>query len=139
MEVKESIKEIIYKNSTDTSEGVLIRFDKIEGIINNLSMLCGINELRQANQNVDELSEKESLGGYQHHLTVGKLKEHIYEHNYNDDAPVFIQKVEDWYFTKGGWKVFNLEDAFDGESSYLQPWAPFKVKDKEILFIDMHY
>jgi hypothetical protein len=40
-------------------------------------------------------------------LTVGKLKEFLYEHNFPTNAPVVIQRVEDRYYEQNNWKVYR--------------------------------
>lgn len=42
------------------------------------------------------------------HLTLRDLKESIKkweEMGVKDDTPVFIERVEDWYFEEGGWET----------------------------------
>jgi len=40
------------------------------------------------------------------YCTVGDLKKHIEKHNIPDDAPVVVQRVEDVYYDKHGWKTY---------------------------------
>lgn len=51
---------------------------------------------------------------YEHHLTVGRLLEFIKENNIPDDAPVMMQRIEDYYFEKGNWETHKKK----GESYY---------------------
>ena len=95
--------------------------------------------LVETKDNVKKLTKEEANKGYQHHLTVGKLKEFLYKSELPNDAPVMIQRVEDFYFDKSGWKVYEVDHSYDGISHYLQPWCSFTTKEDDILFIDMHY
>jgi hypothetical protein len=43
-------------------------------------------------------------------LTVGRLKQFLNEHpELSDDAPVLVERVEDFYFEKNGWSVYLKE------------------------------
>jgi hypothetical protein len=46
---------------------------------------------------------------YKHYSTVGQLLEFIEKHNIPMDAKIMIQRVEDVYFEKNGWKTVNKE------------------------------
>lgn len=94
---------------------------------------------------------KEELDGYEHYLTVGKLKEFISKNNLPDNAKVLIQRVEDVYFEKHNWGVYLKEgdsvfkdDNGDIDKSSLEQyhpaWCCAKYKDEaDVLFLDLHY
>lgn len=59
-----------------------------------------------------EIMTKERMMSLDHYCTVGKLKEHIAEHNLPDHAPVVVQRVEDTYYENNGWSVYPKEGEF---------------------------
>ncbi len=62
-----------------------------------------MHELRElTKQDIKKLN-----GG--HHLTVGSIKEFINRHNLPDDAPVVIQRVQDYYYENCHWGVYLKE------------------------------
>ena len=42
---------------------------------------------------------------HEDYMTVGRLLEFIKEKNIPMDAPILMQRVTNWYFTEGSWKV----------------------------------
>ena len=58
--------------------------------------------------NIKEIS-KEDLKQYVCYLTVGELKKCLNESNLKDDALVMIERVEDVYYEKHGWRVYLKE------------------------------
>ena len=46
---------------------------------------------------------------YEVYCTVGRLREFLAEHNLPDDAKVFIQRVEDFYFEENNWGTVKKE------------------------------
>jgi len=56
-----------------------------------------------------EVITKEMMMSRDHYCTVGRLKEHIAEHNLPDHAPVVVQRVEDTYYENNGWSVYTKE------------------------------
>lgn len=53
--------------------------------------------------------DKDDIKKYSHHLTVGRLKEFLDEHNLPDDAIVMVQRIEDRYFENNNWSVYLKE------------------------------
>jgi len=58
---------------------------------------------------VNNKLSKESLFD-RHGLTIGQLKKFLQEHpDLKDDAPVLVERVEDFYFDKNNWGVYLKE------------------------------
>lgn len=77
---------------------------------------------------------------YDDFLNVGKLRKSM--EDLPDDTKVVIERVEDFYFEKNGWKVLEESDSFipDGMRQYFPAWTSWHYNDdKRILFIDAHY
>lgn len=66
-----------------------------------------------------EIFSKEELVKSDLRLTVGDLKRFINENNLSDDAIVVIQRVEDRYYEKCGWKVYLKEGYY---SKHMREW-----------------
>lgn len=58
-----------------------------------------------------ELS-REDVKTYNYYLTVGDLKKFLEHHKLPDDAPVLIQRVEDFYYEKNNWGVHLKKGEF---------------------------
>lgn len=60
---------------------------------------------------IPEKITPEDLNRYRGHgyLTVKSLKEHLKERDYDDDALVMIQRIEDMYYNKNSWSVLLKE------------------------------
>lgn len=91
-------------------------------------------------KNVNKLT-KEDLVKYKYnqHLTVGDLKRWLASTNLPNDSLVMVQRVEDVYFEKHGWKVLPKE-CENGPTQYVPAWCCVKYNDEEdLMFIEMHY
>lgn len=111
-----------------------------------------------------EITKEELQNSFEHHLTVGALKQFLEKHNPPDTAKVVVQRVEDFYFDKNNWgtylkKGFNYyslerlkesnipklgkiteKDLKDSMEQYIPAWCCVHYKDEEdVLFIDLHY
>ena len=65
---------------------------------------------------MNKLTQKE-LHARPYGLTVGRLKEFLAKHpELTDDAPVVVERVEDFYFEENGWSVYPKE----GEQYHFQ-------------------
>ena len=77
----------------------------------------------------------------EYHLTVGNLKELIADRP--DDAPVFIERIQDSYFESGtGWGENSAFKSLE-QDGYLQQfvqayWAVC-LKDDDAVYITPHY
>lgn len=57
---------------------------------------------------MNKLSKEDLKKG--HGLTVGSLKKFLEQHpDISDDAPVLVERIEDFYFEKNGWRVYPKE------------------------------
>ena len=82
-----------------------------------------------------KLTKDELKNGLHSHLTVGELRAFLNENNLPDDALVLVQRVEDVYYKKHGWSVYEK-----GDSQYTPAWSCVSFKqDKDLLFLDLHY
>ena len=100
---------------------------------------------------VEKITKEEIQEKYIDFLTVGRLKAFLEKYNPPDSANVLIQRVEDVYYEKHGWKVllkegehtFKDEEGNIVEESldqYHPAWSCVKYRDEDdLLFIDMHY
>ena len=89
----------------------------------------------------EEMTKDELKSYSDFHLTVGRLKEILNKHPLPDDAVVVIQRIEDRYFEKHGWKVYVKKDCLTDEPLQYHPafCCPFYMDDPDILFINLHY
>ena len=71
------------------------------------------------------------IEGYDQYCTVGDLKEFLAEHNLPNDAKILIQRVEDKYFEKHGWKTINKEGQFYNEAIEFNKKIDGEFNDKE--------
>jgi hypothetical protein len=76
-----------------------------------------------------------------HHLTVGKLRELIA--NLPEDAPVFIERLEDSYFKPGtGWGENSAFKDTEGDghlSQFVQAYWAVVFKKDEAVYLTPHY
>jgi hypothetical protein len=74
----------------------------------------------------------------QHHLTIGKLREQL--PMLPENGGVYIQRVEDKYFEKHGWKGRMMPNPdFSGEfDEYIPVWCTLDYKDGN-LYLTPHY
>ena len=106
---------------------------------------------------------KEEMLGYSCYLTVGRLKEFISKHDISDDALVVVEIVEDKYFNGGcdisgregvvdgklttlpsgsrssEWSVYMKDNGDGGKTPYHPVWSPVGYKEKDVLYLDLHY
>jgi len=87
---------------------------------------------------------REDLAKYQHNMCVGQLLEFIDKYDISRDALVMVQRVEDRYFERNNWDVYEKEQtmgSFESIAQYHPAWSPVFYKDegKDLLFIDLHY
>ncbi len=45
-----------------------------------------------------------------HCLTVGDMKKFLSENDFPDNAPILIERVQDVYYEKHGWKVYKKDN-----------------------------
>ncbi len=95
------------------------------------------------NDNAKDLEDIEKYRDH-HYLTVGKLKEWIEKFDVPNDALVCVQRVEDVYYEKHGWKTIKRQDHIykDYLQEYTPVWSPCDYEqDKEdnVLLLDLHY
>lgn len=91
-----------------------------------------------------------------HYITVGELKKFIEKHNIPDDAPVVVQRVEDFYFEENNWDVYlkdgeethqlkiennsTYEEIEGSMAQYIPIWCCVRYKDdSDVLFLTPHY
>lgn len=81
---------------------------------------------------------QKQLNQPQHHLTVGKLREQL--PMLPENGGVYIQRVEDKYFEKYGWKGKMMPSPdFSGEfDEYIPVWCTLDYKDGN-LYLTPHY
>lgn len=74
-------------------------------------------------------------------LTIGKLKKYLEKYNPPDDALILIERVEDIYFKKHGWKTIDKPHSFmEGEiTEYIEAFCAVKFKEDNNLYINCHY
>lgn len=78
---------------------------------------------------------KEDLKYLNAGLTVGMLREFLSKHpELPDDGLVMIERVEDVYYEKHGWKVYKK-----GDDEYHPAWCSKLYPEDNNLFIDLHY
>ena len=98
---------------------------------------------------------KEDLKYLNAGFTIGKLREFLAKHpELPDDGLVMIERVEDVYYEKHGWKVYLKDDEHtqylrDKDKSpeeveksmnqYHPAWCSKIYPDDKNLFIDLHY
>jgi len=135
--------------------GVAAFFGTWPGEETDVDFLAALDEIRKpASETSDYLRGKLDEGGeptitvrgkdkqLPHHLTVGKLKEMIAK--LPDDAPVFIERIEDSYFKAGtGWSENSAFKPWDGDAShlcqYVQAYWPITFKDDDAVYLTPHY
>ena len=86
------------------------------------------------------MTSKEFKEKHKHYLTVGELKEQLY--NYPNDALVVAQRVEDVYYEKHGWTTLKKPDNINPEwnNEYSAVWSPVTYgDDREYFYLDLHY
>ena len=72
-------------------------------------------------------------------LTVGDLRKFLETHNPPDDAIVLVERVEDIYFEKHGWKTVEKEFDVWETHEYIKAFCACKFKDDNNLYINCHY
>lgn len=78
-------------------------------------------------------------------LTVGQLKKILEREDFNDNTPVFIERVEDIYFEKYSWKTETLVFQRDKNGEIMESAEIFQAsqvqgsKDRNKLIIYAHY
>lgn len=97
---------------------------------------------------------KEDLKYLNHHLTIGKLREFLNNSDLPDDGLVMIERVEDVYYEKHGWKVYLKDGQYTPEfreesadeakvqesmNQYHPAWCVTTYTQDDNLFIDLHY
>jgi len=87
---------------------------------------------------------RDDLKRYEHNMCVGQLLEFIEEHDISKDALVLVQRIEDRYFERNNWDVYEKDQTMGGfqtTAQYHPAWCPVFYKDegKDLLFIDLHY
>jgi hypothetical protein len=85
---------------------------------------------------------KKNCDGGNHGMTVGKLKEFLNKHNLPDDARIFVQRIPDYYYLKGGWGTKKkLVKEYWGayKTEYTQIHWAVKYNNENELFLDLHY
>jgi hypothetical protein len=56
------------------------------------------------------ITKEELLSGNGHSLTMKDLRRFVKENpQIKDEAPVLVERIKDFYFDKGSWKVYLLE------------------------------
>lgn len=73
------------------------------------------------------------------YYTVGDLLEFINKNNIPLTAKIFVERVEDFYFTNCKWKYIEKISDELKVSQYSEIHSPIKYKDSEDLFLDLHY
>lgn len=75
---------------------------------------------------------------HEHYLTVGKLREKLPQ--LPENGGVYIQRVEDKYFEKHGWKGKMMPNPdFEGHfDEYVPVWCTLDYKDGN-LYLTPHY
>lgn len=56
-----------------------------------------------------EIMTEERLRGFKDHLKLKDLKEFVANTTLPDEAPVLVERAEDWYFTDRNWDVWLVE------------------------------
>ena len=62
----------------------------------------------------EDLTEEEIFEKYEHYLTFKMLQKFVEENkdNIHPDAKIIVERVEDKYFERNGWKTLKLEGDF---------------------------
>lgn len=87
---------------------------------------------------------------YEHHLTVGQLRDFLNNCSIPDEGKVMIERVEDRYCLKEGWRVFIREGSYSSKDlhgknieetmvQYTPAWSTSCSENDKNLFIDLHY
>lgn len=98
-----------------------------------------IKKIQKTRELTNKMPKEELVNGYQHFLTVGKLKEFLAEHDLPDNAKVVIERIEDAYYENNNWSVYE-KDTDMGKAQYTPAWCAVRYQDdKDLLFIDLHY
>ena len=87
---------------------------------------------------------KEEAKGYQHHCCVGQLIDFIEKYDIPKDALIMIQRIEDRYFERNHWKVYEKDQSLGSiktTAQYHPAWSPVFYNDdrNDFLFLDLHY
>lgn len=70
--------------------------------------------------------------GYKYYYTVGDLLNFIRDNNIPMNAKILLQRVEDVYFEKNGWKTINKEGFwFNSSKSFNERIDSKEFNDKE--------
>jgi hypothetical protein len=103
-----------------------------------LKSIFGTPRRRKKNPNETKCGKDKQLENY---LTVGKLREVIAK--LPDDAPVFIERIEDVYFDPGkGWQENSAFKDVEGDghlSQFIQAYWPIVFKKDEAVYLTPHY
>lgn len=98
-----------------------------------------IEKIIKTRELTSKMSREDLDNGYQHFLTVGRLKEFLAKNELPDDAKVLIERVEDAYYENNNWSVYE-KDTDMGKAQYTPAWCAVRYQeDKDLLFIDLHY
>jgi hypothetical protein len=103
-----------------------------------LLAIFGKQPRKKRNPNETKTGREKQL---EHHLTVGKLRELISK--LPDDAPVFIERIQDSYFKPGsGWgenSAFKDTECSGHLSQFVQAYWALVFKKDEAVYITPHY
>lgn len=74
-------------------------------------------------------------------FTVQDLLDYIYKYNIDKNSPVFVERIEDFYFKKNGWKTLNKPDfEFKGhERKFFDIFGIIKFKNDNKLYLTAHF
>jgi hypothetical protein len=83
---------------------------------------------------------REDLSKYKHNMCVGQLIDFIEDHKISMDAKILVQRIEDAYYERRNWPVYEKKTS-DGTSQYHPVWwaVDYTNEDRGLLFIDLHY
>ena len=77
------------------------------------------------------------------YLTIKELKEKIKD--LPDEMPVYYQRIEDHYFTQGGWDsstktlLWERSSYGDDYNEYVGAFSAYKHPDDYVFVINAHY
>ena len=99
-------------------------------------------EIELLNGIFGQTAETEQLNAFEPHkyaMKLGRLREFLSKHaDLPDDAPVLIERVEDYYFEKGGWTTVDFQ--FGGMADRQKFFEPHGTsRTKNMLIIHAHY
>jgi hypothetical protein len=74
-------------------------------------------------------------------MTVEELLKHIKENNIDLKSKIYIERIEDVYFEKNGWKTkkkksFDFPDSYD---KYFEIFCGIKYKNDNGLYLTGHF